>query len=124
MSEFHFVRVVSDERGGSRFEKDPVVTMEKVDFAPPAAPLDLVALGDAASVSVIRGDADWGGEAFHAAPARQWMFVLTGTGEVITSDGDRRAFGPGSAFLLEDTHGKGHSSRFFERTEIAVVRLT
>jgi hypothetical protein len=123
MSRFHFVRVISNEAGDSRFDEDPAVAMESVDFAPPAAPLDVAALGDAASVSVIRGDADWRGEAFHPAPARQWMFVLEGTGEVRTSDGDSRRFGPGSAFLLEDTHGKGHSSEFHEETVIAVVRL-
>jgi hypothetical protein len=51
------------------------------------------------------------------------MFVLAGSGEVRTSDGDSRGFGPGSAFLLEDTRGQGHSSRFFDETVIAVVRL-
>lgn len=122
MSEFRYVRVTCGVEGDSRFE-DPIVAMEPVDFAPPAAPLDLAMLGEAAAVSVLRGDAEWQGEAFHPAPVRQWMFVLEGTGEVVTSDGDRRAFAPGSAFLLEDTQGKGHSSRFFGKTVIAVVRL-
>ncbi|HYH11676.1 MAG TPA: hypothetical protein VD789_04900 [Thermomicrobiales bacterium] len=122
MSEFRYVRVTSNAAGDSQFE-DLGMAMQMVDYAPPAAPLDIATLGEATAVSVIRGSSNWRGEALHPVPARQWMFVLTGAGEVATSTGDRRTFGAGSAFLFEDTEGKGHSSRFFEEATIAVVRL-
>ncbi|MEO6606615.1 MAG: hypothetical protein ABIN55_13515, partial [Aeromicrobium sp.] len=123
MSAFQYVRVIADSGGGSRFE-DPNVSMSSVDYAPPAAPVEFADLGAAVSVSVIRGDSGWEGEVFHPAPARQWMFVLAGSGEVRTTDGDSRRFAPGGAFLFEDTVGEGHSSRFFDETTIAVVRVS
>jgi hypothetical protein len=122
MRNFHYVRVIADEAGGSRFE-EARAGMEPADFAPPAPPLDFAALGEAQTVAVIGGDPAWRGDAFHPAPARQFVFMLAGRGSITTSDGDSREFGPGSTFLLEDTHGKGHASRFFDEVIVAVVRL-
>ena len=54
---------------------------------------------------------DWNGEIPHPTPRRQFMCTLTGAYEVTASDGAVREFGPGKLLLLEDTHGKGHTTR-------------
>ncbi len=40
-----------------------------------------------------------------------WIFFLSGEMEFEASDGEVRPGVPGQAILLEDTTGKGHSSR-------------
>ncbi|MFN2562760.1 MAG: hypothetical protein ABR571_15885 [Jatrophihabitans sp.] len=81
--------------------------MNRVDFAPPAAPLDVAGLGPAESMAVNSSDAAWQGAAFHPPPARQFLVILDGHGAVTASDGERRSGGPGMRFLLEDATGKG-----------------
>ncbi len=49
---------------------------------------------------------DW-----HNAPRRQFVVNLTGTVEIVASDGETRRFGPGTVLLAEDVTGKGHTSR-------------
>jgi hypothetical protein len=49
---------------------------------------------------------DW-----HNAPRRQFVVNVTGTVEIVASDGERRRFGPGTVLLAEDVTGKGHTSR-------------
>ena len=48
---------------------------------------------------------------FHPAPRRQFILNLTGTVEMQVSDGEVRQFGPATILLVEDTSGKGHTSR-------------
>jgi hypothetical protein len=122
MAAFEYFRVYADDRGESHVE-DVRVPMTELDYAPPAAPLNFAALGDAASVAVISSDREWAGAAFHPAPARQWMIMLEGHGSITASDGETRECGPGDRFLLEDTAGKGHSSQFFDDVTVLVVRL-
>lgn len=49
---------------------------------------------------------DW-----HNAPRRQFVVNLTGTVEIVASDGEKRRLGPGTILLAEDVTGKGHTSR-------------
>ena len=49
---------------------------------------------------------DW-----HPTPLRQYVIINSGTVEVGTADGQVRQTGPGSVTLLEDTEGKGHTTR-------------
>lgn len=51
--------------------------------------------------------------------------TISGKLDVEVSDGEIRAFGPGSIILVEDTTGKGHISRAIsnERVYMAVVPL-
>jgi len=97
--------------------------MESIDFAPPAAPVELAALGEAVSVAVIGGGGDWQATTLHPAPARQFLFKLSGTSRITTSTGDARIFEPGSAMLLEDTWGKGHATELLSEGLTVVVRL-
>jgi hypothetical protein len=49
---------------------------------------------------------DW-----HPAPRRQFVIILSGQLEIGLGDGSRHVFGPGDARLVEDTTGKGHTTR-------------
>jgi hypothetical protein len=51
------------------------------------------------------------GETLHPTPRRQLAIVLSGQVEVTASDGQVHRRGPGEALLMEDTTGKGHTSR-------------
>lgn len=51
-------------------------------------------------------DQDW-----HNAPARQVVMVLDGVIEVETTDGERRQWRKGEAFLPADVTGRGHRTR-------------
>ena len=68
--------------------------------------------------------AGWASD-WHPSPARNMFFVLTGEWEVSASDGETRKFSAGSALLVEDTTGKGHSSRVVSGTDslAAMVQL-
>lgn len=123
MQRFSYAKVVTDENGESRFE-DVEVTMQEAQFAPPAPPVNLAALGPAEAVALMGGDADWGGDIPHPAPARQIVCVLKGRGKITTSDGESREFGPGEFVLVEDTSGRGHASRFLDDDFVAMaIRL-
>jgi quercetin dioxygenase-like cupin family protein len=49
---------------------------------------------------------DW-----HPAPQRQFVIILSGQLEIGCGDGSTQVFGPGDARLVEDTTGKGHTTR-------------
>ena len=49
---------------------------------------------------------DW-----HPASRRQLLFVLSGTLEVETSDGNKRHCGSGDVFLADDVGSRGHRTR-------------
>ena len=52
----------------------------------------------------------------HRAPQRQFIFVVSGTGEIELDDGSRWRFGPGDVLFVENTTGKGHVTRTLEGT--------
>jgi len=49
---------------------------------------------------------DW-----HPAPRRQFVIILSGQLEIGLGDGSKQVFGAGDARLVEDTTGKGHTTR-------------
>lgn len=50
-------------------------------------------------------------EDWHVASAPSILIITQGHSEVGVSDGEVRTFGPGDIILMEDTTGKGHTSR-------------
>jgi quercetin dioxygenase-like cupin family protein len=48
---------------------------------------------------------DW-----HAAPARQFVVVLSGRLQITYEDGSQRVFGAGEARLMDNITGKGHQT--------------
>ena len=49
---------------------------------------------------------DW-----HPAPRRQFVIILSGALEIGLGDGSTHIYGPGDARLVEDTTGRGHTTR-------------
>ena len=64
----------------------------------------------------MKAPAGWSSD-WHPSSARNLFFVLSGEWEVTASDGESRRFGVGSVLLVEDTTGKGHSSRVTSETD-------
>lgn len=122
MQKAQYVRLYSDEAGDSHFD-DVEVTLDPVDFAPPAPPLNIAWLFPASGCGFVGGPPEWGGEVPHPAPRRQVFCTLSGSYEVTASDGERRQFPPGSMLLLEDTTGAGHSTRISEEALVFAVTL-
>ena len=114
-----YTRIYNGDDGASRLESAEVSFTSEV-FAPPAPPLDVSPASPAQAVMFIRLPSGWIDGA-HPVPARQWMFVLSGRGEV-TASGNTKRWGPGDAFLVEDTSPPGHATTVHDEAVLAVVR--
>lgn len=110
--DYNYARMYEDSDGVSHFG-DATLPLELEDYAPPAPPIAVRALQNVESATVIyipKGTfEDW-----HPAPRRQWAFILQGAVEVTVGDGESRIFEPGTAVLLEDTKGRGHTTRVLD----------
>ena len=118
-----YTRLYADEQGESHFE-EVEIDLAWIDYAPPAPMLQLSSTTPAAQFGFMNAPAGWASE-WHPTSARNIFFVLTGEWEVTASDGESRRFPAGSALLVEDTTGKGHSSRVTSQTDslAAMVQL-
>lgn len=99
-----YTRIYADKNGESHFEA--------VEIGMKAGPANAGTISEmiAAKGVMFRQS----GEYFinwHNAPRRQFVVNLTGTVEIVASDGEKRLLGPGSILLAEDLTGKGHTSR-------------
>ena len=118
-----YTHLYSDEFGESHFE-DVSINLTLTDYAPPAPPLSLSAFLPGFQVGFMNAPAGWASD-WHPSPARNLFFVISGEWEVTASDGETRRFGVGSVLLVEDTTGKGHSSRVVSEADslAAMVQL-
>lgn len=115
-----YARLFADDSGESHFD-DIEIEFAAIDYVQTAAPLDLSATIPASQAAFMRAPAGWTSD-FHVSSARNMFVVLSGEWEVTASDGESRRFTVGSALLVEDTTGKGHSSRVVSDAEsVAVV---
>jgi quercetin dioxygenase-like cupin family protein len=113
------VRLFADQNGESHFKDESITTM-RADFAPPAPAISVAALGDAGRSLLLLLPPGWYGD-LHRAPARQLMVVVSGALEVAASDGEIRVFRPGDVVQVEDTVGRGHSTRSVDGESIVAV---
>jgi hypothetical protein len=104
-----FDRLYADAEGQSHFAPFEVAVTLR-EFAPPAPPFSVSALDPASRCGFLHLPIGWQGE-LHRSPMRMWIFVLAGEMEFKATDGAVRTISPGSALLLEDTIGLGHTSR-------------
>ena len=115
-----YARLFADDSGESHFD-DVEIQFTATDYVQAAAPLDFSATLPAFEVAFMRAPVGWASD-FHVSSARNMFVVLTGEWEVTASDGESCRFAVGSALLVEDTTGKGHSSRVVSDTDsVAVV---
>jgi hypothetical protein len=119
MRRAEYVRLYADERGESHFE-DVEIALTPVDFAPPAAPLNVAQFLPTAQSLWIGAPAAWAGDMPHPSPQRQIFCTLQGEYEVTASDGTRRLFPAGSVLVLEDTWARGHSTRITGGSDVLV----
>ena len=104
-----YIRLYADEYGISRFE-DVEEMLSPLDFAPPAPALNLSSFFPAARLAFMEAPGGWYGKQ-HPAPRRQFFFFLSGVFEVTSGSGETRCFNPGNILLMEDTTGKGHTTK-------------
>lgn len=118
-----YTRLYGTDDGESHFE-DIESDLALTDYAPSAPPLFLSTNAPAAEFGFMKAPAGWSSD-WHPSSARNLFFVLSGEWEVTASDGETRRFGVGSVLLVEDTTGKGHSSRVVSETDslAAMVQL-
>ncbi len=110
MKQAKYIRLYADESGESHFE-DLEIELNPVDFAPPAAPLNIAQFLPTEQSLWVGAPVGWDGEEPHPSPIRQIFCTVKGEYEVTVSDGTVRRFPTGSVLLLEDTWGKGHTGR-------------
>jgi hypothetical protein len=117
-------RLFSDPAGESHFE-DAEIELNLSDYVSSAPQLYLSESEPANQFSFMKAPAGWSSD-WHPSSARNLFFVLYGEWEVTASDGETRRFGVGSVLLVEDTSGKGHSSRVVSETDslAAMVQLS
>jgi hypothetical protein len=106
----NYVRLFAGPDGESHFEDVTVELAPVGEYARGVPKVFLSTPRLSTSLSFLSGPPGWVGD-FHPAPRRQFMIKLAGQTEMVSSDGERRQIGPGTALLLEDTSGKGHYSR-------------
>ncbi len=109
------LRIFADGRGESHFDEVDI-PLSEVNFAPPAAPLQMSERLEARNLIFATLPQGWYGD-WHPTPARQYFVLLTGSLEAEVSDGEVRRVTPGAAVLVEDTSGKGHVTRVLGDTE-------
>ena len=94
----------ADANGISHFRDIEVAWVEEREFSKLSARLP--ATGIIFRETSGNYDLDW-----HPAPRRQYIINLDGAVQITASDGESRTIGPGEVLLVEDTTGKGHSSK-------------
>jgi hypothetical protein len=116
-----YTRLYATEDGESHFEHIEV-DLSLTDYAPPAPPLALSEMSAATQCGFMQAPAGWSSD-WHPSSARNLFVVLSGEWEVTASDGESRRFGVGSVLLVDDTSGKGHSSRVVSETDSLAVMV-
>jgi hypothetical protein len=118
-----YTRLYASDDGESHFEQIDV-KLSLAEYAPPAPPLELSEMSTASQFGFMNAPAGWSSD-WHPSSARNLFFVLSGEWEVTASDGESRRFVVGSVLLVDDTTGKGHSSRVISETDslAAMVEL-
>jgi quercetin dioxygenase-like cupin family protein len=115
-----FPVIQADERGETRFGVQDVPERE-LAVGPPPNPLGWMSdFGAVTTMCVISFRAGTEAPA-HNAPQPYVCIILSGEGEVATSDGEARRFHPGEVLFCNDLTGKGHVTRALTDLTLAFV---
>lgn len=115
----HCLRLYAGPDGESHVE-EVVVELHPVEFVPGAPPIGLSAPRPATGV-VFASLASGRYDDAHPTPRSLLAVTLAGAVEFTASDGEVRRVGPGVALLMEDTTGKGHTTRSVGATAWAAM---
>lgn len=115
-----FPMILADEQGETHFGVQDISERE-VAMGPPPNPKGK--MGDFGAVTTMNAfSVPAGTEApAHNAPQPYVVIVLSGEGEVATSDGEARRFHPGDVLFCNDLTGKGHVTRAITDLALAFV---
>lgn len=103
-------RVYSDENGDSQFKDVDIELYDRGEIGFLSENVDVKVL----QFRKVSPDYDYD---FHLAPQRQYIVLLDGGVEIMTSLGEVRQFKTGEILLMEDTTGKGHRTKNLEKRE-------
>ena len=115
-----FSMINADEQGETHFTFQDIPERELAAGPPPNPTGQMSDLGRVTTMSVISFPAGIEAPA-HNAPQPYIVIVLSGEGEVATSDGAARRFHPGEILLCNDLSGKGHVTRAITDMTLAFV---
>ena len=114
-------RLYATEDGESHFA-DAELEFSPTEHVEAAPALGLSASLSASEFRFMNAHAGWASD-WHPTSARNFFVVLSGEWEVTASDGETRQFSAGSLLLVEDTSGKGHTSRVVSEIESIAVMV-
>lgn len=121
MGNWKYAVLSHDAAGVTRFT-DVEVEFESIPFAPPAPSFGLAAPMPSGQVVMGTFPKGWTSEGhWHTTPTLQFIVILTGGLEITVGSGETRAFGPGTALLLDDVHTGGHLTRNTAESETNVM---
>jgi quercetin dioxygenase-like cupin family protein len=110
----------ADAQGETHFGVQDIPDRELAVGPPPNPTGRMSDFGAVTSLSVLSFPAGTEAPA-HNAPQPYIVIVLSGEGEVVTSDGEARRFHPGEVLLCNDLTGKGHVTRALTDLVLAFV---
>lgn len=113
------IRLYTGEDGLTHFAEN-MVELEMKNYSPPTPPIAVSKRLPATDIAFATLPPGWFGD-WHPAPRRQYVLMLKGRFEIETGDGDRREFGAGTAFLVEDTDGQGHRTRVISNEPVVIA---
>ena len=113
------IRIYTGEDGRTHFAEG-AVRLEMKDFSPPTPAIAVSKRLPATDIAFATLPPGWFGD-WHPAPRRQYVLMLKGRFEIETGDGERRQFGGGEAFLVEDTGGQGHRTRVISADPVVIA---
>jgi hypothetical protein len=115
-----FPRIYADEQGETHIGVCDVPAHE-ARVGPPPNPVGQMTETEAVS-SFVTFLAPAGTEVpSHNAPQPYICIILSGEGEVATSDGTILRLGPGELIYCDDTSGKGHVTRSISDVRLAFI---
>ncbi|MGD6809103.1 MAG: hypothetical protein ACQCN3_05325 [Candidatus Bathyarchaeia archaeon] len=104
-----YITLYLDDQNISHF-KEENLDFKSTNFAPPAPPVGLSEYIATSQMVFFQIPQGWFGD-WHPAPKKQYFCCLQGTIEIVAGDDEKRTFNAGDVFLLEDTQGKGHTTK-------------
>ncbi|MHB0958319.1 MAG: cupin domain-containing protein [Pirellulaceae bacterium] len=115
-----FAMIHADERGETHFGVQDIQDRELAVGPPPNPKGQMIDFGAVTTMCVISFPAGTDVPA-HNAPQPYIVIVLSGQGEVVTSDGETRRFHAGDVLFCNDLTGKGHVTRAITDLTLAFV---
>ena len=114
-----YTRIFTGPDGETHFE-DVAIELHEAPYAPPAPPFLVSDATPASAVAMTTLPVGWFGD-WHPTPRLQWWFQLAGELEVSVTDGETRRFVAGDIVRVEDTTGRGHTTRVVGDEDVVAV---